>query len=121
MRMKFTTTENTIYRAGIGKIPKAWVEYKTFDPYEDYGDVYKNSIKKYFYAHIKLWDYDVCGNETHDFVFEDGKAFRLEYSWWAEWYHEDDDENGLKSEYHIEEISIDEANVPEKKLGRDWL
>lgn len=119
--MKFTTTENTVYRAGIGNIPKAWIEYTAFDKYKDYGDVYTNSIKKYFYDHIRIYDWDECGNENHDFVFEDGKSFRLEYSWWSEWYHDDDEKNGLKQEYYIEEISIDEANVPEKKIGRDWL
>lgn len=111
--MKFTTTKNTIYRAGIGKIPKAWIEYPDKD--------HKNSVKQYFYGKIKLWDWDICGDETHDFVFEDGKAFRLGYSWWSEWFHEDEEENGLKDEYYIEEISIDEADVPEKKIGRDWL
>lgn len=124
--MKFTTTENTTYRAGIGKMPKAWIEYKDFSATDvgsweyDHDNLYKRSIVKYFYDKIKLWDFDICGDETHDFVFEDGKAFRLEYSWWAEWYHDDDDENGLKDEYHIEEITLEEANVPEKK-ERDWL
>jgi hypothetical protein len=118
--MKFTTTENTTWRQGVGKIPKPWVEY-TFKPYEEYEDVYRSSIMKHYYDRIKHWDFDVCGSETHDFVFEDGKAFRFEYSWWAEWYHEDDEENGLKDEYYIEEITLEEANVPEKKIGRDWL
>lgn len=118
--MKFTTTENTRYRPGIGNVPKAWIEY-TDKNYEDHGDVYQNSIINYFYAHIRHWDYDEGGDETHDFVFEDGKAFRLEYSYWSEWHHKDDEENGLKSEYFIKEISIDDANVPEKKIGRDWL
>lgn len=118
--MKFTTTENTVYRAGIGNIPKAWIEYIEFDECEKYEDVYKTSIMKYFHDHIYLWDFDFCGNETHDFVFEDGKAFRLEYSWWRDdWAPED--ESCLKHEHYIEEISIDAANVPEKKIGRDWL
>jgi hypothetical protein len=117
--MKFTTTDNTVYRAGIGSIPKAWIEY-TFKRYEEYGDVYKSSIMKYFYERIRHWDFDVCGDETHDFVFEDGKSFRLEYSWWRDdWAKEDED--CLKHEYYIEEITIDEANVPEKNIGRDWL
>jgi hypothetical protein len=118
--MKFTTTMNTRYRTGIGNIPKAWIEY-TDKNYEDHGDVYQNSISNYFYAHIRHWDYDSGGSETHDFVFEDGKSFRVVYDYWAEWYHEDDDDNGLKFEFYIEEISIDDANVPEKKIGRDWL
>ena len=118
--MKFTTTTNTTYRRGIGNIPKAWIEY-TDRNYEDQGDLYQNSISNYFYAHIRHWDYDSGGSETHDFVFEDGKAFRLVYDYWSEWCHKDDDENGLKFEFYIEEIAIEEANVPEKKPGRDWL
>ena len=35
----------------------------------------------------------------------------------------DDIENALRRyhEYYIEEITLEEANVPEKKIGRDWL
>lgn len=112
--MKFTTTENTTYRAGIGKVPKPWIEYTDITTHEA-------AIKKYFYDRIKAWDWDCAFDETHDFVFEDGKAFRLEYSGWSEWHHENEDENGLKDEWYIEEISIVDANVPEKKIGRDWL
>ena len=111
--MKFTTTDNYTYRAGIGNVPKSWIDYGLED--------HKDSIWKYFYDKIKLWDWDECGSETHDFVFDDGKAFRLEYSWWSEWYHDDDEENGLKDETFIEEISIDDAKVPDKNIGRDWL
>jgi hypothetical protein len=118
--MKFTTTENTTYRAGIGDIPKPWIEYDSFDTYEGYGDVYENSIRKYFYDHIQIYDWDAAGDETHDFVFEDGKAFRLQYNWWRDAWAEED-ENCMKDEYHIEEIDIDRANVPEKKIERDWL
>jgi hypothetical protein len=111
--MKFTTTDNYTYRAGIGNVPKSWIDYG----HEDHRD----SIWKYFGNHIKLWDWDEAGSEIHDFVFEDDKAFRLLYSWWSEWYHEDDEQNGLKDEVFIEEISIDEAKVPDKNIGRDWL
>lgn len=109
--MKFNTTENKTYRGKIGYVPKPWL---------DYGLNHRESIVKYFNQNIKIWDWDVCGDETHNFVFEDGKAFRLEYEWWSEWYHDDDEENGLKDEYHIQEIDIDEANVP-SKVQRDWL
>lgn len=111
--MKFTTTENIAYRMGIGYVPKNWIECE--------GKDYEDSIRKYFNDHIRIWDWDCAFDETHDFVFEDGKAFRLEYSGWSEWHHEDDEENGLKQTYYIEEISIDEAKVPEKTIGRDWL
>lgn len=109
--MRFTTTENTRYRTGIGSVPKSWIDYEKG---------YLDSINQYFYKHIKLWDWDVCGNETHDFVFEDGKSYRLEYSWWSEWDHDNEEENGLKDEFYIEEISLEQANVP-SKVCRDWL
>lgn len=110
--MKFTTTDNACWRPGVGKFPKSWIEYP--------GKDHTESIYEYFYNNVKYWDFDVCGNETHDFVFEDGKAFRLEYSWWRDdWASED--ESSLKDEVYIEEISIDDAIVPEKKIGRDWL
>lgn len=117
--MKFTTTDNTVYRAGIDKIPKAWIEY-TFKRYEEREDVYQSSIIKYFNECIRHWDFDFAGNETHDFVFEDGKAFRLEYSWWRDDWA-DEDESCLKDEFYIEEIDMEQANVPEKKIRRDWL
>lgn len=110
--MKFTTTYNTIYRGNIGEVPKSWIECESKN--------HKECIGKYFYSNIKLYDWDVCGDETHDFLFDDGKAFRLEYSWWSEWYHEDDEENGLKDEYYIEAIDPSEATVPTGK-SRDWL
>ncbi len=109
--MKFTTTDNTTYRAGVGTVPKAWIDYEVG---------HAASIDKYFYKHIKVWDADVCGDETHDFLFEDGKAFRLEYSWWMEWYHEDDDLNGFFDRKSIEEITVEQADVP-SKVQRDWL
>lgn len=110
--MKFTTTMNTGYRKGVGTVPRSWIEY----PDKNYLD----SVYAYFDKNIQRWDWDVCGDETHDFVFEDGKAFRLEYTWWTDmWAGEDEDR--MKNEVHVEEISIDDANVPEKKPGRDWL
>jgi hypothetical protein len=111
--MKFTTTNNHTYRAGIGNVPKSWIDY-------GYAN-HKESVWKYFNKNIKLWDWDEGGSETHDFVFEDGKAYRLEYSWWSEWYHKDDEENGLKDEVYIEVIALEDAKVPDKNVGRDWL
>jgi hypothetical protein len=111
--MKFTTTSNYTYRAGIGNVPKAWIDFG----HEDHED----SIWKYFKDNTKCWDWDACFDEEHDFVFQDGKAFRLYYSGWSEWHHEDDEKNGLQDEVTIEEISLDEANVPEKHMERNWL
>jgi hypothetical protein len=110
--MKFTTTTNTTYRKGVGNVPKPWIEY----PDKSHID----SIYAYFEDNIQIWDWDVCGDETHDFVFEDGKAFRLEYHWWTDMWAEED-ESRMKTEVQVEEIPIEEANVREKKSGRDWL
>ena len=114
--MKFTTTRNTVYRPGIGSIPKSWIEYDTD---------HEKSITKYFEDRVRIYDADTCGDETHDFVFEDGKAFRLTYSWYLN-SSRDVDEYGEElpwviDEHDISEISIEEADVPEKKIGRDWL
>jgi hypothetical protein len=118
--MKFTTTENKTYRIGIGEIPKPWIEYKLKE-YEEPDTIYKNAILTYFRNNIRLYDFDQAGDETHDFVFEDGKAFCLEYSWWSEWHHEDEEQNGIRDKYYIEEIALEDAQVPEKTMRRDWL
>jgi hypothetical protein len=110
--MKFTTTENKTFRGHLGYVPKQWI----CDEFENH----KDSIWKYFVKNIKLYDWDICGTEIHDFLFQDGKAFRLEYSWWSEWNNDDEEENGLKDEVLIHEISSEDANVPDKKI-RDWL
>lgn len=110
--MKFTTTYNIGWRPGVGKFPRTWMEYP--------GTNNIDSVYRYFDDKIKRWDWDVCGDETHDFVFEDGSAFRLEYSWWTDvWASEE--EGQMKDAVHVQEISIDEANVPDKKPRRDWL
>jgi hypothetical protein len=111
--MKFTTTKNKTWRQGIGEIPKPWI-HDTETEHED-------SIREYFWKNIKCWDWDFAFDEEHDFVFDDGRAFRLYYSGWAEWYHENDDDNGIKDEWWIEEIKLEDAKVPEKNPGRDWI
>jgi hypothetical protein len=110
--MKFTTTNNTEYRKNIGQVPRPWISYQGTD--------HEACVYNYFDRNIRLFDFDICGDETHDFLFDDGRAFRLEYSWWAEWFHDDIEQNGLKEEYFIEEISPDQANVPTQK-DRNWL
>lgn len=110
--MKFNTSLNKTYRLGVGYTPNSWIDYNIDD--------YHDCIWKYFYKHIKLYDWDICGELTCDFLFEDGQAFRLEYGWWSEWYHDNDEDNGLKDEVYIEEISAKEANVPDG-IKRDWL
>lgn len=114
--MKFTTTNNTIYRAGIGSVPKSWIDYN-LDHIE--------SIDKYFQDKVRIYDADTCGDETHDFVFEDGKAFRLEYSWYLNAGGEVDDDGEelpwVIYESRIIPIAIADANVLDKKVGRDWL
>lgn len=113
--MKFTHTENTSYRKGIGSVPKPWI---------DYDKNHKKTIEQYLEDHVKVWDADFCGDITVDFLFEDGKTYRLEYSWYCN-EHGEEDEYGEKpwiiDEYYIEEIALDAAKVPEKKIGRDWI
>lgn len=108
--MKFTTTENRSYSVGQ-YIPKSWIDYDLN---------HEKSIKKYFNGHIRVQDTDNCEFETHDFLFEDGKTFRLEYSYWIDQSNEDEDLNGFYDEYTIKEISADDADVPNKK-DRDFI
>ena len=111
--MKFTTSENRTHGFGIGYVPKSWINYDL-----DHDD----SILKYFRENIKIYDADNAGYETHDFVFEDGKAFRLEYERYLNIYNEVDEfgeEPYLIDNIFIEEISLEEADVPEKKCERD--
>jgi len=114
--MKFTTTNNNTYRAGIGTVPKSWIDYNLN---------HVESIDKYFYDKVQIYDADTCGDETHDFVFEDGKAFRLSYSWYLNASGEMDDDGEelpwVIDERDVQEIDIADANVPDKKVGRDWL
>lgn len=113
--MKFTVTGNHTYRGGI-RIPKPWIDYNTD---------HEKSIIKYYEDNIRIWDADTAGWSDHDFVFEDGKSYRLGYSWYLNESREVD-ETGEElpwviDEYDIREISIEKADVPEKKIGRDWL
>ena len=111
--MKYTTTDNHTFRAGIGYVPKPWIECNSDISYE-------NIVYNHFSKHIRAYDADECGNETHDFLFSDGKAFRLEYSWWIDWHNEDPELNGFQDEYTITPISPNEANVP-TKTERDYI
>lgn len=83
-----------------------------------------DSILKYFHENIETYNADSAGYETHDFVFEDGKAFRLEYERYLNIYNEVDEfgeEPYLIYNIFIEEINLEEADVPEKKCERDWI
>ena len=108
---------NTSYRYKIGPVPKSWIDYDLD---------HMKSIDKYFRDYIEIYDADNAGDETCDFVFADGKAFRLEYSWYLNIYRETDNETGeeypwVMREHTVKEINLDEANVLDKKVERDWL
>lgn len=113
--MKFTTTENKSYRGSLGYVPKAWITAEGTD--------HKSIILNYFNKYIRIYDFDNCGEEIHDFVFDDGTAYRLTYSWWRDWYSRDPDDDGCQDhhDYTIEPISVEEADVIDKTPGRDWL
>jgi hypothetical protein len=115
--MKFTTSMNITYRYNVGQMPKPWIDYDLD---------HLSSIEKYFEKNIEVYDADNAGDETCDFVFSDGKAFRLEYSWYLNVYREIDDETGEEypwviGEHTVKDITLDEANVLGKKAERDWL
>jgi hypothetical protein len=81
--------------------PKPWV---------DYGLNEEESMKKYFFDIIKIYDADTCGDEEYDFVFDSGNAYRLEY----EWYIEFDPEWRLVDNFYIEPIDLEEARCMKK-------
>jgi hypothetical protein len=78
---------------------------------------HEDSIWEYFREHIKIWDFDNSDDEIHDFVFEDGKAYRLEYSYWREY---DTEDRESRSSVRLYEITLEEANVI-GKVWRDWI
>lgn len=108
--MKFTTTDNKTFRASSGYIPKNWIDYGFDD--------HIKSINKYFHDHIKVNDSDFCGSNTVEFLFEDDKAYRLSYEWWLQ--YENDDDDYFQEYLEIEEISSNDAKVPDRKI-RNWI
>lgn len=109
--MKFTTSKNKTWRSGIGDVPKAWIDYDLD---------HKASINKYFDKHIRIYDADICGDKTVEFVFEDGKTFKLEYSWWIDEFNENPELRGLQDEIYLVEIESKELKEV-KPLMRDWI
>ena len=113
--MNFTTSKNKDYRNGT-YVPRPWL---------DYNKPHFESIKQYFEEKMQVWDADNAGSDECDFLFEDGKAFRLYYSWYLNIYGEVDDETGEElpwviGDSELEEISAEEAKTLDKK-ERDWI
>lgn len=108
--MKFTTDKNVTYRPGVGYVQRPWIDYG-LDP--------EKSILKYAYERVVVYDADCCGDKTVVFTFHDGSIWVLEYSWWFEWHHENEDENGFHDEIEYRKLSPEEAPTPVKE--RDWL
>lgn len=79
-------------------------------PWVDYGLDEEASILKYFYDIVKIYDADECGDEEYDFVFENGTAWKLYYSWYITY----DPDWKLMDEYHIEAINLEEAKCMKK-------
>ena len=84
-------------------------EFWTFDkrpyPWCDMGLSEKETVEKYLERYVKVYDADICGNVTIDFVFDSGKAYRLDYSWWIDI----EGDQWLCDEEFIEEIPISDA------------
>lgn len=99
--MRFTFTDNETYQ----RKPRPWA---------DYGLDEEASVEKFFYDHVKMYDADSCDDIVIEFVFENGKAYKLDYSYWIDY------ENGLEDEKFITEIPIDDVTM-EYKTYRDWM
>ena len=82
-------------------VPRPWIDY----------DLSPNgSMTKYFNDIMRIWDADICGDVEVDFVFDNGEAYSLEYSWWIDY----DPEWDLKSDLSINAIDIDDAKCMKK-------
>lgn len=108
MPITYTHTNNTGWNRYIGRAPLPWLVSEETN--------HKKVIDEFFQDKIRVWDADICGEETIDFLFDDGKAFRLEYSWWIE----PNSDDWLHDHVEVHEIDAKEANVP-TKINRDFL
>lgn len=113
--VKFTTSDNVTWRKNIGDVPKQWI---------DYGLDHRDSIEKYLYDNLKVYDADSAGDITVDFLFEDNTAYRLSYGWYCNISGDIDvwgEEPWIIDEYDIESIDPAEANVLTSSITRDWI
>ena len=115
--MRFTHSQNTLWRLGVGAVPRAWV---------DYGLGHQESIIRYLNEKIRIWDADTAGDVECDFLFEDGQAFRLRYEWSLNVFGEVDPGTGeecpwVMDDYYIEPIDAEQAQVPDRVPGRIWI
>lgn len=102
--MKFTTSLNYRYPGR----PRPWIDGGNFSE--------KECINEYFLDEIKVYDADLCGNIWVEFVFDNGRAYLLEYSWWIEY----DPEWDLCEEKIIKEIPLSDVKKCQTKY-RDWI
>lgn len=82
----------------------------------DFGLDEEKTIEKYVQLILKVYDADFAGNTIVDFVFENGKIFRLHYGWWIEnsEYSDDydaDSDEYISDEYFIENITFEASNL----------
>lgn len=108
--MRFTCSTNTRYQTGVGDVQKPWIDYNLD---------YEKSIKRYFCKHLEVYDFDTCGEETVDFLFEDGKIFQLYHSWSRDDFGDyEEDETRFHFDYEVTEIT--ESKISTWK-DRDWI
>lgn len=108
--MKFTTTENYSYRSPGMHVPKPWI---------DYGLDVEKSIRRYWDREIKILDADTAGYTETDFLFDNGKCYRLYYEWYLNFDH-GEDESFIQDTYYIERINVKDADLP-AIVERDYL
>lgn len=106
--MYYTHSNNNIYRANIGYVPKSWLSSTAKDPME--------VMHNYYREHLYVYDADNGGDEEVIFVFENGQFFRLTHEYWITY----DPEWEIHNCYYIDVASADK--VPDwMKTRRDWI
>jgi hypothetical protein len=89
----------------------AWLEWDSCVAIPD-------QILNYVQEEYWVWDADVCGNDTFQFVVRENGTetyWQVEHAWWIQY----DPEWQLKNEFDFEQIDTVSFSYP--TLNRDWL
>lgn len=84
----------------------------------DHNKSIKAQLERFMEDHYWIYDADVCGHETVEFVVDhDGDVtfWQAEHAWWIDW----DPEWELHNEIDINQV--DGVNWKYPRIDRDWM